>query len=77
MIQILKDFFSQNVRRMFWMMVLCVLVGIMFWAGQAEKAIDWIVALAAVALTQIRSNNANPELTPRDPIPKKDTTGNG
>lgn len=63
--QVLLAFLSQNIRRFFWLMVLVLVIVVMFSAGEKAEALKWCGILGGVALTQVKSNTANPGLTPK------------
>jgi hypothetical protein len=69
--EVLVAFFSQNIRRFFWLIVLVSIIIVMASAGEKAEALKWCGILAGVALTQIRSNTADPERTPA-PTSKKE-----
>jgi len=70
---VMLAFLSQNVRRFFWLFVLVAIIACLAFAGEKAKAVEWLLVLAGVALTQVRSNSANPELTPKKPEEKDET----
>jgi len=63
--QVFVAFLSQNIRRFFWLFILIGIIASLALAGEKAKAVEWMLVLAGVALTQVRSNSANPDLTPK------------